>query len=94
VKFTVKKLNRNSDNGEDANTNGSYTTAINAQGDIRADCSATNAIDIIHNYVEFPIPQEVGVFSEDENGKTLQSLGEGMIKIISDQGSIINWSEL
>jgi hypothetical protein len=73
VKFIVKKLDRKDDNGENANTNGSYTTAINAQGNTGANCSATDTIDIIQNYVEFQIPQEVGVFSEDENGKMFQS---------------------
>jgi hypothetical protein len=59
-----------------------------------ANCSATDTIDIIHNYVEFETPQEVGVFSDDKTGSTLQALGEKMIKIISDQGSIMNWTVL
>jgi hypothetical protein len=55
-----------------------------AQGDTGANCSATDTINIIHNYVEFETPQEVGVFSDDKTGSTLQALGEGVIKIISD----------
>jgi hypothetical protein len=90
VKFKVKKLSRGTDKNEDEN----FTTAINAQGDTGATFSATDRIDIIHNYVEFAIPQEVGVFSGDESGTTLQALGEGVIKILSDQGSIMEWTVL
>jgi hypothetical protein len=60
VKFRTKRLSRNKDNGE------IFTTAINAQGNTGANCSATDTIDIIHNYVKFSIPQDVGVFSDDE----------------------------
>jgi hypothetical protein len=65
-----------------------------AQGDTGANSSATDMIDIIHNYVKFETPQEVGVFSDDKMGSTLQALGEGAIKIISNQGSIMNWTVL
>jgi hypothetical protein len=59
--FQVKKLSREGDQNGNGNTNEKerYTTAINAQGDTGANCSATDTIGIIHNYVEFPIPQEV-----------------------------------
>ena len=76
VKFHIKRSSRNTDNGE------IFTTAINAQGDTGADCSATDTIDIIHNYVEFAIPQDVGVFSADGTGSKLQALGEGVINRI------------
>jgi hypothetical protein len=69
IKSKVKKLSR----GTNKNENENSTTAINAQGDTGANCSATDTIDIIHNYAEFTIPQEVGVFSEDESGTTLQA---------------------
>jgi hypothetical protein len=71
---------------------GQLTTTMEAQGDTGANSSATDTIDIIHNYVEFETPQEVGVFSDDKTGSTLQAVGEGVIKIISDQGSIMNWT--
>jgi hypothetical protein len=67
---------------------------LKAQGDTGANCSATDTFDIIHNYVEFGVPQEVGVFSADESGATLQALGEGAIKIWTDQGSIMDWKVL
>jgi hypothetical protein len=73
---------------------GILTTTMAAQGDTGANCSATDTVDIKHNYVEFETPQEVGVFSDDKTGSTLQALGEGVIKIISDQGSIMNWTVL
>jgi hypothetical protein len=50
VKFRVNKLSRSSNNDKN------FTTAINAQGDTGANCSAIDTIDVIHNYVEFPIP--------------------------------------
>jgi hypothetical protein len=61
------------------NRNQNFTTAIKAQGDTGANCSATDTIDIIHNYIEYEVPQNVGVFSADESGITLQALGEGTI---------------
>jgi hypothetical protein len=104
VKFQVNKMNRQTNNGMILNKinpkldkttpvqKGILTTTIAAQGDTGANCSATDTIDIIHKYVEFETPQEVGVFSDDETGSTLQALVEGVIKIISDQGSIMNWN--
>jgi hypothetical protein len=98
MKFQVKKLSKN-DNGGILNTvipvqTGILTKRIPAQGDTGANCSATDMKEIIHNYEEFPFPQDVGVFSDDETGSTLQALGEGVIKIISDQGSIMEWTVL
>jgi hypothetical protein len=71
-----------------------FTTTVDAQGDTGANCSATNMIDIIHNYRRFEVPQDIGVFSGDESSTTLQALGEGVIKILSDQGSIMEWTVL
>jgi hypothetical protein len=106
VKFRVNKMNHQTNNGKILNKinpkpdkttpvqKGILTTTMAAQVDTGANCSATDTIDIIHNYVEFETPQEVGVFSDDKTGSTLQALGEGVIKIISDQGSIMNWTVL
>jgi hypothetical protein len=47
-----------------------------AQGDTGANCSATDTIDIMHNYVEFETPQEVAVFSDDKTGSTLWVVGK------------------
>jgi hypothetical protein len=71
-----------------------FTTTVDAQGDTGANCSATNTIDTIHNYRRFEVLQNVGVFSGNESSTTLQALGEGVIKILSDQGSIMEWTVL
>jgi hypothetical protein len=106
VKFQVKKMNRSIDKNEkgvgneifqfkkisrNIDKNENFTTTIAAQGDTGANCSATDTIDIMHNYRKFAVPQKVGVFSDDETSTTLQALGEGVIKILSDQGSIMEW---
>jgi hypothetical protein len=39
-----------------------FTATVDAQGVTGANCSATNTIDIIHNYRQFEVPQDVGVF--------------------------------
>jgi hypothetical protein len=75
--FQFKKIDKNEHGIENENFN---TTTIAAEGDTGANCSATGTIDIIHNYKKFAIPQDVGVFSDDETGTTLQALGEGVIK--------------
>jgi hypothetical protein len=92
--FQSKKISRNTDKNEHGIEKESFTTTIAAQGDTGANCSATNTIDIIHNYKKFAVPQEVGVFLGDETSTTLQALGEGVIKILSDQGSIMEWTVL
>jgi hypothetical protein len=48
-----------------------FTTTIAAQGDTGANYSATDTIDVIHNYKKFAVPQEDGVFSGDETSTTL-----------------------
>ena len=64
---------------------------IPAQGDTRANVSATNIKSIIHEYWEYDITVVVGVFSEETKKETtLQALGEGKLKIISDQGLVMN----
>jgi hypothetical protein len=45
------------------------TTMAALQGDTGAKCLATDTIDIIHKYVEFETPQEVGVFSDNKTGR-------------------------
>jgi hypothetical protein len=92
--FNSKKTIRNIDKNEHGIENENFTTTIAAQGDTGANCSTTGTIDIIHNYIKFAVPQEVGVFSDDETSTTLQALGEGVIKILSDQGSIMKWTVL
>jgi hypothetical protein len=77
--FQFKKISRNTDKNEHGNEKENFTTTIAAQGDTGANCSATDTIDVIHNYKKFAVPQEVGVFSGDETSTTLQALGEGVI---------------
>jgi hypothetical protein len=64
VKFRVNKMNHQTDNGMILNKinpkpdkttpvqKGILTTTMAAQGDTGANCSATDTIDIIHNYVK------------------------------------------
>jgi hypothetical protein len=92
--FQFKKISRNIDKNEHGIENENFTTTIATQGDTGANYSATDKIDVIHNYKKFAVPQEVGVFSGDETSTMLQALGEGVIKILSDQGSIMEWTVL
>ena len=53
---------------------------------------ATNNMNILHNYTQFDKQLEVGVFSIDQDKEiTLQAVGQGSIKIISRQDSIVCW---
>jgi hypothetical protein len=92
--FQFKKISRNTDKNEHGLEKENFTTTIAAQGDTGGNCSANDTIDVIHNYKKFAVPQKVGVFSGDETSTTLQALGEGVIKILSDQKSIMKWSVL
>ena len=68
---------------------------IPAQGDTEVNVLAATIKSIIHDYWEYGIPVEVGIFLEEtKKDSTLQALGEGKLKIISDQGSVMNWSVL
>ena len=69
---------------------------VPAQGDTGANVSATKDMSIIHNYFEYDSPAEISVFS-DESKTDIVSLvvvGQGIMKIISNQGSVMNWSVL
>jgi hypothetical protein len=70
--FQFKKISRNTEKNEHGIGKENFTTTIAAQGDIGANCSATDTIDVIHNYKKFAVPQEVGVFSGDETSTTLR----------------------
>ena len=85
LKFNIKQMNKIIKDVQ-------QTVTIPAQGDIGANVSATNNMSIIHNYFKYDKPVAVGVFSEDtKKEETLQALGEGFLKIILDQGSVMNW---
>ena len=69
---------------------------VPAQGDTGANVSATNDILIIHNYFEYYSPSKGIVFLDEPKTDvvSLVAVGQGIIKIISDQGSVMNWSVL
>ena len=61
---------------------------IEAQGDTGENASATNNLEIIHDYKPFDIPEPVGVYyEEDKDATMLTAEGTGYILIISDQGT-------
>ena len=52
-------------------------------------------MNVIHNYTKYDQPVDVGVLSEiNIKDVTLQAIGEGIIKIISDQDTIMEWTIL
>ena len=53
-------------------------------------------MSIIHNYFEYDSPAEVAVFSDESKMEviSLENFGQGIMKIISDQGSVMSWSIL
>ena len=65
---------------------------IEAQGDTGANASATNRLEIIHDYKPFDVPEPVSVFYEGDKTQTLlTAMGTGYILIISDQGTVMRW---
>ena len=65
---------------------------IEAQEDTGANASATNNLEIIHDYKPFNAPEPVGVFYEgDKDATLLTTEGTGYILIISDQGNVMRW---
>ena len=51
---------------------------------------------IIHDYFKYDEPLDVGVIANEtkQNVISLTAEGQGIMKIISDQGSVMNWSVL
>merc|ERR1712078_925780 len=69
------------------------TTVFQGQGDTGANTSATNRIDIIHNYIKYDIPEKVSVFIDnEETATTLEAEGFGQLFFVSDQGNIMKWN--
>ena len=65
---------------------------IEGQGDTGANTSATNQLDIIHDYIEYKTPQQVSVFIDDEETETmLEAKGSGYILFVSNNGNIMKW---
>ena len=59
-----------------------------------ANVSATNNPDVLHEYKPYTNPHVVGVFSAsgEQHEDTLMAEGEGIVKVISDQGTIMRWT--
>ena len=90
IKFSLQRIIRKEGKEHPLSTINTNRVVIDAQVDTGANISATNNINIIHNYVKYTKPIDVGVFSEcNETATTLQAVGEGTMKIISDQGPIM-----
>ena len=67
------------------------------QGDTGANTSATDALQILHDYQEFEVPEIVGVFLQNNDSTeptTLKALGKGYICLLSDQGTTMRWETL
>jgi len=67
---------------------------IDAQGDTGVNVSVSNNPKVIHEYKPYNTPQAVGVFSAsgEEHEDTRMAEGEGVMKMISDQGTIMRWT--
>ena len=50
-------------------------------------------MSIIHSYFEYDTPAEVVVFSDESKTDivSLKAVGQGIMKIITDQGLVMNW---
>jgi len=64
---------------------------IAAQADTGTNVFTTNNPDVLHEYKQYDTPQVVSVFSAsgEQHEDTLMAEGEGVMKIISDQGRIM-----
>ena len=68
------------------------TVIVSAQGDTGANVSVTNDMLIIHDYFKYEALVPVAVFSGNANKDmvTLKAVGQVVMKIISNQGSVMN----
>ena len=56
-----------------------------------------DAIQILHKYQRFEVPEIVGVYLQNNDSMeptTLKALGKGYIYLISDQGTTMRWETL
>ena len=67
---------------------------IAAQADTGTNVSASNNPNVIHEYKPYDTPHAVGLFSAsgEEHEDTLMVKAEGVMKMISDQGTIMRWT--
>ena len=94
IRFGINQISDQSQSGKLITIPPAKTIIVPAQGDTGANVSATNNMSIIHDYFTYDTPAPVAVFSGDKNEDmvTLEAVGQGVIKIISDQGSVMSWS--
>ena len=94
IKFGINQINNHTISGKSIVLPPVKTVIVPAQGDTGANVSAPNNMSIIHDYFKYDSPAPVSVFSGDSNTEvvTLEAEGQGVMKIISDQGSVKNWS--
>ena len=96
LKFGINQISNKSQSGQSFILPPVKTIIVPAQGDTGTNVSATNDMSIIHNYFKYDIPAPVTVFSDETKTDvvTLEAIGQGVMKIISDQGFVISWSIL
>ena len=94
LKFGIKQISNNSASGISFVLPPVKTVIVPAQGDTGSNVSATNDKTIIHNYFEYDSPANVSVFSDEHKTEVISLVadGQGTMKIISDQGSVMRWS--
>ena len=92
LKFGINQISNKSQSGKLIVLPPVKTVIVPAQGDTGANVSTTNDMSIIHNYFEYNSPAEVAVFSDESKTDvvSLQAVGQGVMKIISDQGSVMS----
>ena len=93
LKFGINQISNNSQSGKLIVLPPVKIVIVPAQGDTGANVSTTNDMSIIHRYFEYDTPTEVAVFSDESKTDviSLKAVGQGIVKIISDQGSVMNW---
>ena len=96
LKFGINQISNKSQSGKSIILPPVKTVIVPAQGDTGANVSATNDMSIIHNYFKYDSPAPVAVFSDESKTDVvmLEAVGQGVMKIISDQGSVMSWSIL
>ena len=94
IRFGINQSSNIAQSGKLITIPSAKTIIVPAQGDTGANVSAMNSMSSIHDYFTYDTLAPVAVFSGDKNEDmvTLEAVGQGVIKIISNQGSVMNWS--
>ena len=85
LKFGINQINNKSKSGISIVLLPLKTVIVPAPSDTGANISVSNYKTIIHNFFEYDSPADV---------ISLVAVGQGTMKIISDQGSVMSWSIL